>query len=99
RARWSARSAPPGIAVWLMLWLLFRLMLGSGLVKLASGDPTWRSLTALLYHYETQPIPTPVAWYAQQMPVWFQKASTAGTFFVELVVPFFLFGRHRLRWA
>jgi hypothetical protein len=98
RDRWSARVTPPRIAVWLMLWLLFRLMLGSGLVKLASGDPTWRSLTALLYHYETQPIPTPLAWYAQQMPVWFQKLSTLVTFAVELVVPFFVFGPSRLRW-
>jgi len=99
RDRWSARAAPPRLAVWLMLWLLFRLMLGSGLVKLASGDPTWRSLTALLYHYETQPIPTPLAWYAHQMPVWFQKASTLATFGIELVVPFVIVGPRRLRWA
>jgi hypothetical protein len=98
RDRWSAPAAPPRVAVWLMLWLLFRLMLGSGLVKLASGDPTWRSLTALLYHYETQPIPTPLAWYAHQMPDWFQKASTLATFFIELAVPFFVLGPRRLRW-
>jgi hypothetical protein len=98
RECWSAPTAPPRVAVWLMLWLLFRLMLGSGLVKLASGDPTWRSLTALTYHYETQPIPTPLAWYAHQMPVSFQKASTLVTFFIELIVPFFIFGPRRLRW-
>jgi len=97
RERWPARASPPRLAVWLMLWLLFRLMLGSGLVKLASGDPTWRSLTALTYHYETQPIPTPFAWYAHQMPVWFQMASTLATFAIELVAPFFIVGPRRLR--
>ena len=91
------RVSPPRIAVWLMLWLLFRLMLGSGLVKLASGDPTWRSLTALLYHYETQPIPTPPAWYAHQLPAWFHKASTLVALAIEIVAPFFILGPRRLR--
>ncbi|MBI3696402.1 MAG: lipase maturation factor family protein, partial [Acidobacteria bacterium] len=50
-------------AVWLLRFLLFRLMFSSGAVKLASGDPAWRSLTALNYHYETQPLPNPIAWY------------------------------------
>src|SRR6202042_3786463 len=62
-----------------------------GLVKLMSGDPAWRNLTALAYHYETQPLPTPVAWYMFQLPDWFQKASTLVVFFVELAVPFLIF--------
>src|SRR5204862_4266175 len=41
----------PRLAIWLMWWLLFRLILGSGVVKLASGDPTWRDLTAMSFHY------------------------------------------------
>src|SRR6478672_10412039 len=53
----------------LFRWLLFRLMLLSGLAKLMSGDPTWRNLTALRYHYETQPLPTPLAWYANLLPL------------------------------
>jgi hypothetical protein len=98
RDRFRGRESPPRIAVWLMLWLLFRLMLGSGLVKLASGDPTWRSLTALIYHYETQPIPTPPAWYAHQLPAWFHKLSTFATLAIEIVTPFFILGGRRLRW-
>src|SRR6185436_6488295 len=89
----------PRLGVWLMLWLLFRLMFGSGAVKLASGDPTWRNLTALLFHYETQPIPTPLAWYAHQLPAWFNKGSTAAVLAIELIVPFFIFGSRRLRHA
>jgi hypothetical protein len=82
---------------WLFRWLLFRLMFMSGLVKLASGDPTWRDLTALSFHYETQPLPTPIAWYMYQLPMWFQKASTVFVFFVELLVPFLIFTPLRLR--
>jgi hypothetical protein len=93
------RDGPPRVAIWLMLWLLFRLMLGSGLVKLASGDPTWRGLTALTYHYETQPIPTPAAFYAHQLPVAFQKLSTLATLVIELGTPFLIFGPRRVRLA
>ena len=82
---------------WLFRWLLFRLMFMSGLVKLLSGDPTWRDLTALSYHYETQPLPTPLAWYLYQLPAWFQKVSTAFVFFVELLVPFLIFAPLKLR--
>jgi hypothetical protein len=89
----------PRLGRWLMIWLLFRLMVGSGAIKLASGDPMWRSLTALTVHYETQPIPTPVAWYAHQLPVWFQKASTAAVIGVELFVPFLIIGPRRARHA
>jgi hypothetical protein len=80
-----------------MLWLLFRLMFGSGAVKLASGDPTWRDLTALTYHFETQPIPTPVAWYAHWLPVWAQKVSTAAVLGAELIAPLFILGPRRPR--
>ena len=96
RDRLSESVNPPRPAVWLFVWLLFRLILGSGLVKLASGDPTWRSLTALTYHYETQPIPTPVAWYAHHLPYSFNKASTAATLAIELA-PLFIFGGPKLR--
>ena len=92
-----APSPPPRLGVWLMLWLVFRLMFGSGVVKLASGDPTWRNLTALTFHYETQPIPTPLAWYAHQMPRWFHTLSTGATLAVEFVAPFFILGPRTLR--
>ncbi len=84
---------------WLFRWLLFRLMFMSGLVKLLSGDPTWRDLTALGYHYETQPLPTPIAWYMYQLPGWFQKASTAFTLLVELLAPLLIFAPLKLRRA
>src|SRR5438477_2570566 len=88
---------PPRLAVRLMLWLLFRLMVGSGAVKLTSGDPAWHALTALAFHFETQPIPTPVAWYAHRLPLWFLKGSTIATFSIEIGVPFLIVAPRRLR--
>lgn len=93
------RFAPPpsGLVLWLFRWLLFRLMFESGCVKLLSGDPTWRNLTALKVHYETQPLPTWIGWYAHQLPAWAQKSSTALMFGIELFVPFLIFAPRRLR--
>ncbi len=83
--------------VWLFRWLLFRLMFLSGAVKLLSHDPAWRNLTALRYHYETQPLPTPLAWYFHQLPGWFQTFSAVTMFAVELAVPFCIFAPRRIR--
>ncbi|KAM8751084.1 lipase maturation factor 2a [Acanthopagrus schlegelii] len=79
------------VTFWLIRWLLFRLMFASGVVKLTSRCPTWWGLTALTYHYETQCIPTPLAWFAQQFPVWWQKLSVMGTFVIEIAVPLLFF--------
>jgi len=84
--------------IWLFRWLLFRLMLLSGTAKLLSGDPNWRNLTALQYHYQTQPLPTRFAWYFHQLPPDFQKLSAVFMFFVELLVPFLLFAPRRIRF-
>ena len=85
------------VRVWLFRWLLFRLMFFSGVVKLASHDTAWRSLAALQFHYETQPLPTPLAWYFWQLPMWFHKASTAVVLVVELGVPLLYFAPRRIR--
>ncbi|RKU12827.1 hypothetical protein C6503_16715 [Candidatus Poribacteria bacterium] len=84
--------------LWLLRWLLFRLMFASGFVKLAS-DAVWRDLTALNFHYETQPLPTWIGWYAHQLPEWLHKVSVIGMFAVELAVPFLIFAPRRLRTA
>ena len=97
RERLRSLIDPPRVVVWLMLWLLFRLTLGSGVVKLTSGDPVWRNLTALAFHFETQPLPTPIAWYAHGLPLWFLKGSTMVVFATEIGVPFLIFAPRRLR--
>jgi predicted DCC family thiol-disulfide oxidoreductase YuxK len=85
--------------VWLLRWLLFRFLFMSGMVKLLSGDPSWWNLSALSYHFFTQPLPTPVGWYAAHLSPGVLRALTAGTFFVELCLPFFIFCPRRLRFA
>jgi len=88
----------PSVAIiWLFRWLVFRVFFLSGLVKLLSRDVSWRNLTALSFHYETQPIPNFVAWYMYQMPMWFHKFSTAAVLLVELAAPFLIFGPRRFR--
>nr|KAF6267567.1 lipase maturation factor 2 [Myotis myotis] len=72
---------------WLVRWLLFRLMFASGVVKLTSRCPTWWGLTALTYHYETQCLPTPAAWFAHHLPVWLHRLSVVATFLIEIAVP------------
>lgn len=87
----NSTREPPLLIIWLLRFLCFRLMFMSGCVKIMSSDATWRNFTALHYHYETQPLPTPIAWYLNQLPDWFQSLSTAGTFIFELIVPLFIF--------
>lgn len=92
------RSSPPSfVFILLMRWLLFRLMFSSGIVKLLSGDPTWRNWTALTYHYETQPLPTWIGWYVHHLPFQFHQFSTGILFSVELLVPFLFFLPRRPR--
>jgi len=96
-ANFSRESAPSVIVLWLCRWLLFRLMFMSGAVKLLSADRAWWDLSALTFHYETQPLPTWVGWYAHQLPVWFQKSCVAILFVIELAVPFLVFCGRRAR--
>jgi hypothetical protein len=82
---------------WMFRWLTFRLFFLSGAVKLLSGDPTWRNLTALSYHYHTQPLPTVLAWYADKLPAGMQHFSTWMVLAIELVGPFLIFMPRRIR--
>lgn len=103
---WCSRlgsAAPPRLARLLVWWLLFRLMFESGVVKLhgydATGRNTWLDGTALDFHYFTQPIPVWLSWWMAQLPAWFHRLSLWVVFFIELVLPFFIFGPRRLRMA
>jgi predicted DCC family thiol-disulfide oxidoreductase YuxK len=94
-----SREAPPSrLVLWLLRWLLFRLMFESGCIKLLSGDPMWRHLTALTVHYQTQPLPTWIGWYAHQLPAWAQEFSCVVMFGIELLAPFLIFSPRRPRF-
>ncbi len=94
------RAAPvSSIALFLLKFLLFKLMFMSGVVKLTSHDGSWWDLTALNYHYWTQPLPTIFAWFADKDAEWFKKASVAFCLVIEIIVPFFIWAPRRLRLA
>lgn len=92
---WDARpfpKRPPPIAIiYLFRWLIFRIMIGAGLIKM-NGDSCWRDLTALYYHFETQPIPNPLSRYFHFLPHLLLKIGTFLNHVIELVVPWFCFG-------
>lgn len=84
------REAPPVIVLWLLRWLLFRLELGAGLIKLR-GDRCWRNLTCLHYHHETQPMPGPLSWLFHHLPGWAHRVEVAANHLTQLIVPWLLF--------
>ncbi|MDQ2824566.1 MAG: lipase maturation factor family protein, partial [Verrucomicrobiota bacterium] len=97
---WARRGSEAPVsraAMFLLKLLLFKLMVMSGVVKLTSGDDCWWNLTALDYHYWSQPLPTVFAWWADQHPEWFKKFSVAFCLVVEIIVPFFMWAPRRLR--
>lgn len=59
----------PSSVIWTLRFLFFKFMYMSGCVKIQSRCPTWLGLSSLDYHYATQPLPLPLAWYAHQAPV------------------------------
>ncbi len=95
--RWSAIAPVSHIGRCLIWWLLFRLMFESGIVKLSWHDPAWRDLSAMRYHYETQPLPLVTAWWAAQAPLWVLKAQSLFVFVAELAMPFLILAPRRLR--
>jgi Lipase maturation factor len=94
----TLRSAgpPPATVIWLLRWLLFRVMFGAGLIKLR-GDPCWTELSCLDHHYETQPLPSPLSWLLHQAPAWFHRSGVLFNHAVELVAPFLVLGPRRAR--
>jgi hypothetical protein len=83
-------TAPPITIVFFVRWLVFRLEFGAGMIKMR-GDRSWRDLTALYYHHETQPMPNPLSRSAHLLPKWWHRVEVLGNHFAQLVVPWFLF--------
>ncbi|MEP6604364.1 MAG: lipase maturation factor family protein [Spartobacteria bacterium] len=97
---WPSRGSEQPVskvALFLLKFLLFKLMLMSGVVKLTSGDDCWWNLTALDFHYWSQPLPTICGWWFDQDAEWFKKFSVAFCLVVEIIVPFFIWAPRRPR--
>ena len=89
--------APSQVILFLFRLLLFKVIFFSGWVKLASQDPNWANLTAVGYHYLTQPLPTWVSWYAHKLPESVHVIAAVLMFAVELVGAFLIFMPRRPR--
>lgn len=74
-----------GIAMQLVRWLLFRLTFACGIAKLTSASESWWNLTAMQHYYETQFLPTPLAWYFHQLPEWVQRLSAVAAITAEII--------------
>jgi lipase maturation factor 1 len=93
----GADSPPPRAPLFLLLWEWFRIYFESGLVKLLSGDPEWRHLTAMDHYYQNGPLPTWVGYYIQQLPHWFHVGTAGATLVMELAIVWMLFLPRRFR--
>jgi hypothetical protein len=78
------------VGSWPIRFLLFKLMLMSGIVKIQANCPTWKNLTALEYHFATQCLPGPFAWHAHQLPPILLRLGVAATFVIEIPFSFLL---------
>jgi hypothetical protein len=100
RSGWWGDGSEPSLAmVWLIRWLVARLMFLSGSAKLLSGDVTWWGLRALHYHYFTQCLPSWVAYYAHNLPDLILRASVLATLIIELAFPLLILAGRRGRLA
>ncbi len=84
------KRPPSVVVIWLFRWLIFRMMLGAGLIKIR-GDPAWRNLTALYYHFETQPLPNPLSRWFHFLPRPALKFGVLYNHLAELLAPWMVF--------
>ena len=82
----GASDPPSRFSLFMLRWEWFRIYFESGVVKLASGDPHWRNLTAMDEYYQNGPLPTWLGWYVQHLPHWYHAGTVILTLFVELLL-------------
>jgi hypothetical protein len=97
RPGWGERSPPSRASLFLLQWEWFRIYFESGLVKMVSGDPEWRDLTAMDEYYQNNPLPTWIGWYLQHLPHWFHWLSALGTLVMEFALVWMMFLARRFR--
>ena len=94
---WAADHPPPRASLFLLQWEWFRIYFESGMVKILSGDPQWRTFTAMDDYYQNGPLPTWIGWYVGHLPHSFHAFATGATLFLEFVIVLMLFLPRRLR--
>ena len=68
--RFPASLPFPWVCRWGNRWLLFRIMLGAGLIKIRGDKCWWPDLNCMDFHYETQPVPNPLSRHFHLTPHW-----------------------------
>jgi hypothetical protein len=74
---------PSAVVRWLFCWLIFRISLGAGLIKVR-GSSCWRDKTCLYYHFETQPVPSPLSFVFHFLPRDLQRQMVDVDLWVQL---------------
>jgi hypothetical protein len=87
----GAKWPPSRASLFLLQWEWFRIYFESGMVKIASGEPQWRQMTAMDEYYQNGPLPTWVGWYVQHLPHWFHASTAYCTLALELGLVWMLF--------
>jgi lipase maturation factor 1 len=95
----ARNRGPSRLSMFLLQWEWFRIYFESGVVKLASGDPSWRNLTAMDDYYQNGPLPSWIGYYLQHFPHWFHASTVILTFVIELGIVWLLFLPRRFRIA
>lgn len=93
----AQQAEPAPWARFILLFLAFKLTFSSGVVKIAGNDPSWRDLTALSYHYWTQPLPTWTSYFAHQWPMFLHQLCCLVMFLCELPIAALALGNRRMR--
>ncbi|MGO2643745.1 lipase maturation factor family protein, partial [Brevibacterium aurantiacum] len=86
----SHEVAPSLLMILFLRWFVVRIEFGAGMIKMR-GDSSWRDLTAMDYHHQTQPMPGPLSRRAHLMPGWWHRGETLGSHVVQLIAPWLLF--------
>ena len=87
--RYGKKSRPSPIILWLFRWLSFRISIGAGLIKIR-GDSCWTNKTCLYYHFETQPIPSPMSFFFHFLPKWALRHAVDLDLFVQVYTSWFV---------
>src|SRR5579864_379797 len=97
RPRLGATHLPSRASRFLLQWEWFRIYFESGVVKLVSGDYSWRHLTAMDDYYQNGPLPSWIGWYVQHLPHKFHAFTALLTLVMELGIVFMMFLPRRVR--
>ncbi|HVW27048.1 MAG TPA: lipase maturation factor family protein [Polyangiaceae bacterium] len=93
----TAVSAPPAALTWAFRLLVFRVMFGFGKQKFIGSAS--KDLAYLKGFLVSQPLPSPVGWYAQKLPVALLRPLVLFMFLVEIPIPFFALIPGPLSWV